>query len=109
MQGPGLPIGINLMFGVLPKDTSAFGQEEPKDRTASPAISGQPALPPERQLLCRLHIWPLLEQCKENFLPHLVSKLRSDSCIVSHTSSTVNIISFKVILEQMTCKDGYIL
>ncbi|XP_062314959.1 nuclear receptor subfamily 4 group A member 1 [Osmerus eperlanus] len=49
MQGAGLPIGSNLGFRVLLKDTSAHDLGGVGDRTANLAINRQPSLPPEPQ------------------------------------------------------------
>ena len=49
MQGAALPIGSNVGFRVLLKDTSAHGLGVVGDRTANLAINRRPSLPPEPQ------------------------------------------------------------
>ena len=49
MQGAGLPIGSNLGFRVLLKDTSAHGLGGVGDRTANLEINRRLSLPPEPQ------------------------------------------------------------
>ncbi len=50
IQGPGLPIGSNLGFSVLLKDT-LMCTGRAGNRTANLGINGQPTLPPEPQIL----------------------------------------------------------